>query len=387
MDLNSQNTRRILLIITFAVLLFLAVQNITAIWRFIAWIFGIVGPLLVGAAMAFVINVPMAAIEKRFFSQPWKRGDSFRRRAARPTAMLVTLLLILAAIGGLFFLVIPEIARSIASLAERLPSFIRELQAWIRDLSHDIPAIGEVIQESDLDLNKLGGGLTKWLTDASGQIASMAVSITGRVVGVIFDLFMSLIFALYILSRKERLGEQARSLLYAFLPEARADRIVTLTSLVADSFANFLTGQVTEAFILAVLMFITNSLFRFPYALMISVLVGTLNLIPIFGAVIGALIGAILVLIESPMLAIGFLIVNIVVQQFENNVIYPRTVGKQVGLPAMWVLAATVVGGAVGGVAGILLAIPLLSVLYVLTSHQVGERLKRRRIPRFKIDR
>ncbi|MDI9497399.1 MAG: AI-2E family transporter [Bacillota bacterium] len=387
MELDSRNTRRILLIIAFAVLLFLAVQNIAAILRFIAWILGIISPLLVGAAMAFVINVPMTAIERRFFGSPWKRCDGFRRRGGRPAAMLITLLLILAAIGGLFFLVIPEIARSIASLAERLPFFIREVQVAVRKLSHDIPALGEILQESDLDLNKLGGGLTKWLTDASGQIASMAVSITGRIVGIIFDLFMSLIFALYILSRKERLGEQARSLLYAFLPEARADRIVTLTSLVADSFANFLTGQVTEAFILAVLMFITNSLFRFPYALMISVLVGTLNLIPIFGAVIGAIIGAVLVLIESPMLAIAFLIVNITVQQFENNVIYPRTVGRQVGLPAMWVLAATVVGGAVGGVAGILLAIPLLSVLYVLTSHQVHERLKRRRIPRFKIDR
>ena len=387
MELNSSNMRRILTIISFAVLLFLAVQNIAAVASTFFWLLRIVQPLLVGAAIAFILDVPMSAIERGLFGQPWKRWDRLRQRGARGLSLALTLLIIIVIIVTVFILVIPEIGRSIATLAERLPGFVTEAQNWLTGLTRDIPALGEAISGSELDLSKLGGNITSWLTETSGTIATMALSFTQQLLGMIFNLFISLIFAIYILLRKERLGEQMRGLLYATLPEARADRLVSLASLTSHSFTNFLTGQVLEAFILGVLIFVTNVLFRFPYALMISVLIGILALIPIFGAIIGAGIGALLVLIESPMLALGFIVVNIVVQQFESNVIYPRTVGRSVGLPAMWVLAATLIGGAVAGVAGILLAIPLFSVAYVLASHAVGDRLRARRVPHYKIDR
>ncbi len=382
LDLEPRNIRRLLLVITFTVLLFLAVQNIAAILQVLKWTLHILKPLLWGLALAFVLNVPMTALEKHLFSRPWRHLDYLRRRGYRAFSISLTVIVITLALALIFALLIPELIRSISVLSMQVPSVVLNLQHWLSEQSQTVPFLTVLLER--LDLEQLIRQLTSWLSSASVSIASLALSLTQQVVSTLFNLIMALTLALYMLAKKERLSSQFRSLIYSYLPEKRADQILAVGRLSNSTFSGFITGSLLESLILGILIYVTNLLFSFPYATMIAVMIGILRLIPVFGAIVGCLIGMVLVSMDSPLLALVFMLVNIVVQQFESNIIYPRVMGSQVGLPGIWVLAATVIGGAVAGVPGILLSIPLCSIAYVLMSHSVHQRLQAKRIPHYK---
>lgn len=385
MELDRTNIRKIYKIIAFAVLLFLAVQNLPVIFTAIAWVLDIIMPLILGGAIAFIMNVPLTAIEKRLFTNPWPFLDSIRRKGRRAFSLILTMLIFVGIFISMTFLIIPELARSLGALATQIPNFIDSLDSWIKNLVEQYPQLSIVTDNYSFDFDSITKSLTDWLSTIAMDLVQSGFGVVQNIVSKISTFFMGLVLSIYIMAKKESLGRQARAILYALAPESRADTIVRLTQISSKTFSSFISSQVLEAFILGTLTLITNSLFGFPYALLISVIITVLALVPIFGAIIGAAIGMLLIAIVNPVQAIFFLVVNIVVQQFENNVIYPRTVGSSIGLPAMWVMIATIVGGNYGGVMGILISIPLLSIVYVLFRTYVYDRLKTLKIPHYKI--
>lgn len=384
MELDRTNTRKIYKIIAFAVLLFLAVQNLAVIWMAVQWVYNIIKPLIIGAAIAFIFNVPLSAIEKRFFTNPWRILDTVRRKGKRAFSLVLTLLIFLGIFIGITFMVIPELARSLGSLATQIPLFIDSIEAWIQDLITQYPQLEEITANLNFDFDNITKNMTDWLSTAAGDLITSGIGMVQSIISKISTFFLGLVLSIYILAKKESLGHQARAILYALAPEKKADVIVNLAGISSKTFSSFFSSQVVEACILGLMTYVTNSLFRFPYAFLISVIITVLALVPIFGAIIGAVAGMILIAIVNPLQAILFLIVNIIVQQFENNVTYPRMVGNSIGLPAMWVMIATIVGGNYGGVVGILVSIPLFSVFYVLFRTYVYDRLKALKIPHYK---
>ncbi len=387
MELDKKNLRKIYGIITFAVLLFVIVQNLHVVPMVFGWIVNMTMPLILGGAIAFVLNVPMSAIERRFFTNPWRVLDSIRRKGRRGFSIVLTILILIAVLVGIFFTIIPELARSLGNLATQIPTFLNNLDAFTKDFLAQYPQVQSVIGDFTFDIDSIAKNITNWLSDAAGDLVSTGFDMIQQVISSISTFFMGLILSIYILAKKESLGRQLRSVLYALIPENRADTIVRLSRISSSTFKNFFSSQVLEALILGFLTFVTNSLFRFPYAFLISVIITVLALVPIFGAIIGAALGMMLIAIVNPLQALLFLAVNIVVQQIENNVIYPRTVGGSIGLPAMWVMVATIVGGNYAGVMGILITIPLVSIVYVLFRTYVYSRLQTLKIPHYKIKR
>lgn len=239
----------------------------------------------------------------------------------------------------------------------------------------------DVFQNINIDWNKVVNIVTDSIKNGGSAVFNTTLGITSSIVGGVMNLVLSLVFSIYLLLQKEQLGAQLKNVMLAFLPPQRVEKILSVGRLSNRIFSKFVSGQCTEAVILGLLCFTGMSIFSMPYAMMISVVVGVTALIPMFGAFIGAGIGAFLILMVDPMQAFWFLIYIVVLQQLEGNLIYPRVVGKSVGLPGLWVLVAVTIGGNLWGVMGILLSVPLCSVVYSLFRQLVRDRLKKKHVP------
>ncbi len=378
MNLDKKTIKTILVIITFAILLYVATANVDVVFSSVIWIFDIILPFLLGAAIAFVLNVPMRFLERKL-PEPKNR---FARKARRPLMVLAVLLFVTVIVAVVMLLVIPQLTITLVSLATALIDLLPQLERWVASVIEWLPPELEAwIFELDLNWSGIVASVADMFTSWSTALVDGTVSIVGNLVSVLVNFVLGLIFAIYILMQKEQLSKQVRRLFYAFLPRAFADRFFYIAGMSNRVFSGFLSGQCTEAVVISVLFFVTMSIFRFPHALMISVLTGFTALIPIFGAFIGCAIGALLILVQSPMQALWFVIMFLIVQQIEGNLIYPLVVGNSIGLPSLWVLTAVVVGGNMFGIIGILLFIPLTSVVYALVGEAVEKRARQGRVP------
>lgn len=352
------------------ILLYWGLQNLATLSGWLGVVMGLFAPFLLGLAVAFIINVPMAALEKACFG----RMTGKKRTLARPLSLVLTLLLLLGLIFIVLFLVVPELAGSITMLGNSIPPFLAGVQQWSTQMALQYPDVFSWIAAVDLDWQSIVNQVISILQSGlTGVFSSIVVVATGVFSGLL-SFFLAFIFAIYVLLQKEKLKEQAVKILYAFTPRPRADRTMEVMSLTGRTFSSFLTGQCAEAIILGLMFFVAMTIFRFPYALLVSVLTGFTALIPIFGAFIGCAVGAFLILMVNPMQALWFLLVFIVLQQVEGNLIYPKVVGGSIGLPSIWVLLAVTVGGSAMGIVGMLIFIPLCSVLYTLLWQAVDKR-------------
>ena len=244
--------------------------------------------------------------------------------------------------------------------------FVSQIQSWWENLSGFAAEHGVTLPELSLSADQVKETITGFLQEKGDSVVNTTLNITTSIVGALVNFLLALVFSLYLLAQKETLLAQSRRLLRRILPQKAADRLMHLLSLANNAFSSFVTGQVTEAFILGTLCCIGMLILRLPYALPVSVIIASLSLIPIFGAWIGAATGAFLIVFQSPIKALTFLIFLLILQQVEGNLIYPKVVGKSVGLPGLWVLAAVTVGGGAFGVLGMLLGVPVCSVVYAL---------------------
>lgn len=379
MDLNKKSMKKIRELIVFTAILVVALWKFDTVLEGAKNIWGILFPFVFGGAIAFVINVPMSFLEKKIFGKT-KDENKVGKKLARPISLLLTIILAVSVIILVMFGVIPQLTRTIASLMMSIATFIPQMQDWIREFSHNNQDIMKLVNQVQFNPDQA----IKWgisiLGSGAGNMMNTTMSAVGSIVSGFATFFIAFSFACYILFQKEKLHVQIRKVFFAFIPKQKAEAFLKICSLTYQTFANFLTGQCVEAVILGSMFVVTLSILKMPYALLIGTLIAFTALIPIFGAFIGCAVGCFLIFMVSPKQAILFIIVFLILQQIEGNLIYPHVVGGSVGLPSIWVLAAVTIGGNLMGIVGMLIFIPLVSVLYTIFREFVYLRLKEKHI-------
>ena len=379
MDLSNLSIKKIRELIVFTALLVVALWKFDVVLDVLKTIGQIIFPFILGGAIVFVINVPMSFLEKKIFENVKKENKAVRK-LARPVSLLLTIVLVVGVIALVMIGVIPQLTKTMGSLMINITDFIPQIKIWIRDFFHDNREIMKLVDQVQFNPDQAIRWGISLLGNGAGNMMNTTVSAVGSVVSGLATFFIAFSFACYVLFQKEKLHVQVRKVLFAFLPKQKADAFLKVCSLTYRTFANFLTGQCLEAVILGCMFVVTLSILRMPYALLIGVLIAFTALIPIFGAFIGCAVGSFLIFMVSPKQAIIFIIVFLVLQQIEGNLIYPHVVGESVGLPSIWVLAAVTIGGNLMGIVGMLVFIPLLSVVYTIFRKVVYQRLKKRHI-------
>lgn len=376
MELNRKNIKCLLLIICGGAAFYAALQHLSVVFSAWKWLIGILFPFLLGMALAFILNVPMRAIERGLFPHQ-KKADRIRR----PLALLLTLLAVLSVLSIAAGVIAPGIRNAVLSIVEKAPGAFNRLEEWLRSLEAYLPQMESFIVDLDIDWQALSRKIVSLVQNWGSGLLSTGSGFIGNIVSAVSAFIIGLIFSFYILMQKEKLSRQGRQLLYALLPMRWADHILGILRLSNQTFTNFLSGQCLEACILGGMFVVTMKLFKMPYALLVGVLIALTALIPIVGAFIGCAVGTLLIAIDDPWKAVAFIVMFLILQQIEGNLIYPHVVGSSVGLPSIWVLAAVTLGGKLMGIVGMLAFIPLCSVLYAMLRGFVQERLQQRKIP------
>ncbi len=333
----------------------------------VAYALGIVAsvlfPIILGLAIAYVINIPMSAIERLFYKLFKKKEFSKgAKKAVRAGCMLLTIVLLCTIITVVAVLIVPELGKSVSSLVDTVAEIPNQLAERREEIYNFSPTIADYIFNFDKD--KALDSILNWALSGSAAVMGFAFGALKSAVKVAYYIVTSLMIILFVLTDKERISAQVKKLLFAYLKPEKAQKLLSSMHGVSKVFRSFITGQCLEACILGSLFFISMTILRFPYALMISVLITITALVPIFGAFIGLVVGALLMVIESPVRALWFIILFFVLQQFEGNVIYPKVVGGSVGLPPLLTLLAVFIGGDLFGLLGMIVFIPITSVVY-----------------------
>ena len=380
MEWNKQSIKSLLLVVCGGVAFYCALQNLDVVWGAVRGLLGILAPFLLGGALAFVLNVPMRAIERHLL-QNSRRGAKLRR----PLALVLTLLAVLGVLALASLVIGPGIADAVMSIIREIPAAFDRLQKQLNGLAESLAAYLPMIQEwlagVNIDWESLSRRVLEYAQALGSGIVSSGGGFIGGVVSGVSTFVIGLIFSFYILLQKEKLSRHGRQVIYGLLPLRQADRTLEILRLASRTFSSFLSGQCLEACILGTLFAVAMTIFRMPYALLVGVLIALTALIPIVGAFIGCAVGALLIAIDDPWKALWFIVLFLVLQQIEGNLIYPHVVGSSVGLPSIWVLAAVTLGGSLMGITGMLFFIPLCSVLYALFRSYVKERLAKKGVP------
>ena len=379
MDLSKMSIKKIRELIVFTALLVVALWKFDVVLGVLKTIWDIIFPFVLGGAIAFLTNVPMSFLEKKIFENV-KKKNKIVRKLKRPISLILTIVLVVGVIALVMFGVIPQLTRTMGTLVTSINDFIPQMQSWIGEFFHNNQEIMNLVDQIEFDPDQA----IKWgislLGNGAGNMMNTTMSAVGSIVSGVATFFIAFSFACYILFQKEKLHIQIRKVFFAFLPRQKADTFLKVCSLTYRTFANFIAGQCLEAVILGSMFVVTLSILKMPYALLIGILIAFTALIPIFGAFIGCAVGSFLIFMVNPQQAILFVIVFLVLQQIEGNLIYPHVVGESVGLPSIWVLAAVTIGGNLMGIVGMLVFIPLLSVLYTIFREFVYLRLKKQNI-------
>lgn len=372
--MKFKSKKDILLIITFVALIIFGLVNFDKIIDIFLYIVNIFSPFIIGVILAFIINVLVNFIERRIFGGIKETKTWLKIK--RPISILLSMIIIILIIVFVMNLIIPQLKNSLSLFTDTLPEYKEDVVEVMNRFDMEESSINTVSEY----LDNFGKVITDYIKGNSKDVISMTTEFASSIFGIVSSTIIAIVFAIYIIAQKEILVRQFDKIMHAFFKPKVINKIYEIAFLANKSFSNFVTGQCLEAFIIGTLCFIGMVIFGLPYASTVSVLIGFTALIPVFGSIIGTGIGAFLILMVSPVKAIIFVIFIVVLQQIDNNFIYPKVVGKSIGLPGMWVLLSVTVGARVGGILGMLIATPLCSMLYVLFSRSVNEKLKNNKI-------
>lgn len=389
MELNKANTRKILAIIIFTLFFLWVVLNWNTAISFLDKVFDLIFPFILGIAIAFVLNILTKFFEEKVFTRnPKNKGKTKKvqkvkkSRWKRGVSLILAIIVLLAIIALVIGLVIPELINTVQMLFASLPDLLENGKVYIADLLVEYPELNTTItnlQNSIENLN-INEELNKFLETYGSGILTTSVNVISGMAGAIVTFVLALAFALYALVQKEKLILQSKKLLYAYVQKDKADKVMRVARTANTTFTNFISGQFIEALILGFLCMLGMLILDIPHAVTIGVMIAFTALIPIVGAIIGTVIGAILILPISPIKAVVFVIFLLILQQIEGNIIYPKVVGSSVGLPGIWVLVAISIGGSLWGLVGILLSVPLFSVIYAVLGENVNHKLKEKNL-------
>ncbi|MEE0697973.1 MAG: AI-2E family transporter [Oscillospiraceae bacterium] len=377
MEFNRKNVRMILLIIAFAVVLYTAAQNLASVYGAVKTVWNVFGVVITGLAMAFVLNVPLKLFEDRVFYGMSEDRRPLVRRLRRAVSLVCALVVSLGVIVILIAVVLPQLTQTVTEVAARLPEYISAVVNWINEFLAKFDIEIEALKEFTVDWEKVFKDLSTYLKE--GNVINTATDVGTAAASTVMNTFLGLVVAVYVLAQKERIGRFARRCIDAFLPKRASSAISRVASMASETFSSFVAGQLADSCILGILCYICMLIFRFPYPEVISVVIGVTSLVPMVGSFIGEVIGALLILIVSPLKALLFVIMVLAIQQVDGAFIYPRIVGKSVGLPGVAVFCAVIVGGNIAGVLGAVMGVPVCAVLYALLKEAVASRLEGRR--------
>ena len=363
-----------LLFVFISITMFAAFNNLGSVLAFLEWVIHISMPVIIGALMALVLNVPMRGFQKllNFFASilSKKTGRKIPASVIDTSSLVLTLICTALIIFHVFDVVVPRLVNSASGIGDAFiayyPNLIKTLKSWGVDTAN----IEQLFNY--LNISTLSNQMTKNMT----MLVDTAFSAASSVVSMAINLFTGTIIAIYVLAGKKRLKRQCKKLVFAYASEKNADRICEIASLCSNTFFHFISGQCLDAFILGMMFFFVMSIFDMPYTVVISLFIGFMALIPYIGLLVGLIAGLLLIIMISPMKALGFVVIFLVLQQIDGHLIYPRVVGNSMGLPAIWTLLAALMGNALMGLPGMLIFIPLTSVLYTLLREDVFIRLK-----------
>lgn len=377
MQLTKENIQKIMLMGCGCILFAWLLNNISNLGIIFAGVWKLLAPFAVGGMIAFVMNIPMTKIESLLVGKKTPK----KRKWARGVAIAITLILFLGIISFTLFLLVPELVNNLKCLAERIPGFLDGIQSWLMQIADNNPNwkaqiidIANNLTSSNSVQNIVTNSLNSLVDSSKGFIASVTSGITTAV--------LAIVFAIYLLGQKEYLIHGSKKLVYAFVSKKYADKTIEIASLANKTFGGFVSGQCLEAIILSTIFFLVLFVGGFPYALLISVITFVLAFVPMFGATFSAIIGAVLIFPISPIRAIIFLLLSFVIQQIENNLIYPKVVGKSVGLAGIWTLVAIIIFGSLFGIIGMIIGLPIASIAYALLGETVNKKLEEKRLKR-----
>lgn len=380
MELNRETIKKMKGLIVFTTVIIVCLWKYENVFGILRFIFHVIFPFVLGGAIAFILNVPMNFIERHLFRPEQVEKSKVFRKAARPVSMLLVLIMVIGIVALVMFVLIPQLGRTFANLGQSIQAFIPRLQEWATPLFHDNKDIMEWLDNMEFDWNQIMDAGLNFFRNGAGSVLDSTITAARNIVSGIATFFIAFVFAVYILLQKEKLHKQAKIVLFAFVRRGRAEAALEVFSLTYRTFSSFLTGQCVEAIILGSMFVVAMAVLQLPYALLIGVVIAFTALIPIFGAFIGCIVGAFLIFMEDPIKALIFVVLFLVLQQIEGNLIYPHVVGNSVGLPSIWVLAAVSIGASLMGIVGMLIFIPIVSVVYALFREIVYLKLKQRKI-------
>lgn len=380
MEFNHETVKRIRGLIVFAAFVVLCFWRYDIILKVISFVVHVIFPFILGGAIAFVLNVPMNFIQRHLFNPDRIKDHKYVKKIARPVSMLLVLCSVIGVIALVMLVLIPQLGETFVNLGKNIQAFIPKLQSWAIGMFRDNPDMISWINSLEFDWNRIMDTGINFFTQGAGDVLSSTITAARSIVSGLTTFFIAFVFALYILLQKEKLTRQCKRVLFAFVKRGKAEAALEIFSLTYKTFSSFLTGQCVEAVILGTMFVVAMSIFRLPYALLVGVVIAFTALIPIFGAFIGCVIGAFLIFMVNPVQALGFIVLFLVLQQIEGNLIYPHVVGGSVGLPSIWVLAAVSIGGSLMGIVGMLIFIPIVSVVYALFREVVYLKLKQKRM-------
>lgn len=373
MSQKQRSNKEIMLLILFTAVVCLGVLNFQELTGVIQNFFGMLKPFIIGACIAFVVNLPMKFVEEKWLSH---LPEKFQK-SKRTISILAALLFFAAVIAFVVVSVIPQMGRTLNQLTQKIPVFFNNVFNQAEVLLVDYPQALAFLNSLELQSMNWENILTKtvdFLKNGVGSLLTSTVSMAGSVFGSLVNGIIAFIFSIYVLTQKEKLKDQLERMIRAYCKENMQNRILYVAKLLYRNFSKFLTGQCIEAVILGALFVVVMSIFQMPYAFMIGVLIAFTALIPLVGAFIGCFVGAFFILVDTPVKALWFVILFLIIQQLEGNLIYPKVVGNSVGLPSLWVLVAVTLGSSMFGVVGMLVFIPVFSTIYTLIREDVNKR-------------
>ena len=386
MNLSRNNVKKICAIILFAVVVYAAVQNFGTVLSIAGFLWGVILPFALGLIIAYILNIPMMSVEKLLFKNHVKMvriNDNevkrVRKKYVRPLSILITFIMLIAVLAGILLIIVPQTSMTMTELLRTANIFFPRAQKWLLTKFAYNEYIIQMVKSFDFDLNNILNTAIDFVKNGAGNVVTGTLSAAKAVVSGIASFVIGMVFSFYLLAKKETLLCQINMVLDAAAPETAAEKIRYVAKLSNETFSSFIAGQCLEALILGMMFFVVLIVVRIPYALLISVLIAVTSLIPVFGAFIGCVVGAFLILMVSPVQALIFIGIFLVLQQVEGNLIYPKVVGGSVGLPSVWVLAAITIGSSLMGIAGMLFFIPLTSVLYTLVREWTYKRLEEKK--------
>lgn len=367
---NKEELKKWMILIVFTIGVYWLVNNLEIVFGIVSKFINVMSPFILGIALAYILNIPMMKIEK------YLKSKLKQRIPFRIISIILSLLILVLVIAFVAFLLIPELIENIELLIQNIPLLMEKVENFILSLLDKYPDIQNEIEMSFRDNTSINEFLMKLLN----YVLNGSINLISNLVSGIVTIFTALIFAIYMLSQKESLIEKLKTFINTFIRKDYAKMIMEVGELSNNVFSKFISGQCVEAVILGVIFFVVLTIFRFPYALIISVLTTITALIPIFGAFIAMAIGTVLIAITNPVQALIFILVFLVIQQIEGNFIYPKVVGKSVGLSPILTLLSTIVFGDLFGIIGMLVGLPITSIVYFLIKNYASKKIEKRKV-------